>query len=274
MATTTPSDDTLSRAPAKALTFILAVGRTPAIWGALTKKGYDSAEHAAGWAKLFAVDPAMAKGAEAVTSTDPAVTEAFAKIDRWDNDNLPIADVALANRVPEAHAYVFANGLAPADGAESVRVVATFLDRVDAVEAIAEKPATHAKKPAKDADTPTSPPLTAAQAKAAMEILAARGITPAEREAARAWLATLLKGTETQPDQPSSAPTAPAAPTGSNRAAQVALYNWFTEWSTIARRVIARRDHLFSLGLATKKVDEKKAPAKKTDEKTDEPTRP
>jgi hypothetical protein len=256
LANTTPSQDTLDRTPGRALTFLLAVGRTPAIRGALQGRGYSDDEHAGGWAKLLAVDPSMAKSAPGVTSADPAVSEAFAKVDKWDNENLPIADVALAARAPEAHAILFADGLAPADGAESVRVVTTFLDRVDEIEAhAAEKPG---KKGAK-ADATDSLSLTAAQAKAAIELLHARGITAEVRKTVRGWLTTLQKGAEVRPVA-TSRETAE-----SRRAATLALYHWLNEWSLIARKVISRRDHLVSLGLATRKSRVKKPDAKKPD---------
>lgn len=255
LANGTPSQDTLDRTPARALTFLLAVGRTPAIWGALQTRGYGDAEHGVGWQKLLAVDPSRAKSSPVVPSADPAVLEAFAQIDKWDNENLPIVDVALANRVPEAHAFVFADGLAPADGAESVRVVTTFLDRADALEAhAAEKPGAGAKKGAKAADTPAPPPLTPAQAKAAIELLEARGVTAEARKTARGWLTTLQKGPELRPA------AAPAiGSTEARRAASLALYHWLNEWTTIARKVITRRDHLQALKLASRKSPKPRA---------------
>ena len=110
-------------------------------------------------------------------------------------------------------------------GAESVRVVTTFLDRADALEALAkEKPGAGAKKGAKAADTPPLLPLTPAQAKAAIDLLAARGITAEAR-----------------------------------RAASLALYNWLNEWTTLARKVITRRDHLQTLRLASRKSPKPRA---------------
>ncbi len=255
LANGTPSQDTLDRTPARALTFLLAVGRTPAIWGALQTRGYGDAEHGSGWQKLLAVDPSRAKSSPVGGSADPAVREAFAKVDKWDNETLPIVDVALANRVPEAHAFFFADGLAPADGAESVRVVTTFLDRADALEAhAAEKPGAGSKKGAKAADTPAPPPLTSAQAKAAIELLEARGVTAEARKTARGWLTTLKKGPEVRPAEASA-----TGSTEARRAASLALYNWLNEWTTIARKVITRRDHLLALKLAARKSPKPRA---------------
>ena len=56
----TLSAATLARTPGRALTFLLAVGRTPVIRGLLEVRGYTPAEHEAGWAKLRAVDPSAA----------------------------------------------------------------------------------------------------------------------------------------------------------------------------------------------------------------------
>ncbi len=264
--TVTPSQTTLDRTPSRTLLFLLAISRSAVIRGALQTRGYNDQEHAAGWQKLLAVDPSMAKTPEVQPSSDPAVAEALAMLDKWDNDNLPIVDVALVTRAPEAHAFLFADELAPTDGAESVRVVITFLDRVDTLEAMAE--AKPSKKPAKDGDTPGDPPLTPPQAKAAMKLLDARGITSDERVKVRGWLATLHKGTSVRPVV---APT--PASLESHQAALMALYRWFDEWSTIAHKVISRRDLLIALGLATKKSS-KNSSTKTSGKKTDETKKP
>lgn len=257
--TRTPSQLTLDRTPARMLTFILAVGRFASIRGKLQTRGYTDAEHAHGWSLLHAIDPSIGRPALASTQSDAAVREAFAQIDAWDNENLPIADAALSHRAPEAHAFLFANDLAPAEGAESVRVVTTFLDRVDALEAHAKgDDAKPSKKAARGDETPTAPPLTKAQARAAVEVLTARGIHEAERKRAREWLSVLSKGVSPQDDGPSAASAA------ERQAALEALYRWLNEWSTIARKVITRRDHLIALGIATKKTS-KKTSAKKDD---------
>ncbi len=237
-----PSRDTLDRAPVRALGFLIGVGRNPAIRGAMETRGYSTAEHNHGWHLLRSLDPAAtpAGGAATRAQSDPAVRTAIAALDAWDNDNLPIADVALVKREPAAHAWLFANGLAPADGWASVPVVAIFLDRIDSLEARAEKEKTGKKVRVADG-------VTLAQAKAAMGILASRGITAEIRVTARAWIATVQKG---------ATPAAPASPKVSDEPTTAAsdLHDWISEWTLVARKVLKRRDHLIAIGIGEKKA--------------------
>ena len=239
---TTVSAVTLARAPGRALTFLLAVGRAPVIRGLLEVRGYTPAEHEAGWAKLRAVDPTAVTPA-APASSDPAMRAALALIAPWDNDNLPIADAALRKRVPAAHAYLFAGGLEASDGAESVTVVETFLTRVAGLEALA------ASKSKKGADGAEAPAVTPAQAKTALDLLDARGITPAVRASLKAALAVVRKGAGAE----RAVAVAPAR-AAAQQAALEALYEWISEWTLVARKAVPRRDHQIALGIAAKKA--------------------
>ncbi len=257
---TMPSRQTLDRVPARALTFLLGVGRSAVIRGVLESKGYTNAEHERGWSLLRAVDPSVAPvepGEGALPQSDPAVREALANLDAWDNENLPIADVALRRREPAARAFLFAGGLAPSDGIASVRAVASFVERLDALDDVADpKPAAKSKAPARD--DAAKPAVTKAQAKRALEILASRGIDEAARGSVQAWLATVQKGAA--PAKPAPAVVAPVDVDAALRE----LYDWVDEWTLVARKVIKRRDHLVALGMATRKARAPKpaAPAK------------
>lgn len=240
-----PSQATLDRAPARALSFLLGVGRSPVIRAQLATRGYTDDEHDQGWKLLRAVDPSA--GATSAATSDSSVSDAVAKLDAWDNQNLPIADAALRKRVPTVHAFLFANGLAPADGIESVRVVDTFLGRLDKVSDIAASERRDAKKSKPSADLTA---VTPEHAREALKILDTRGISAGERQTARGWLNTAQKGAA--PAAPPTAPTARAAPL-------VDLHDWVTEWTLVARKVLKRRDHLINIG-----VGEKKSPKRKT----------
>ena len=39
------------------------------------------------------------------------------------------------------------------------------------------------------------------------------------------------------------------------------LYAWYSEWSTIARLVLTRRDHQIAIGIAKRRKTKKEAPA-------------
>jgi hypothetical protein len=226
-----PSRPTLDRAPGRALTFLIGVGRSPQVRGRLATRGYTEAEHARGWKLLRAVDPTAAGDVAANDGSDPAVRDAVARLDVWDNQNFPLVDLALRRREPEVHAFLFAGGLAPADGIESVRVVTLFLDRVDTVRAVAEN---H-----RDLEVP----FDAAKARGALALLESRGVGAAEQEAVRAWLDLAQRG---------AAPAAPAEEAPDDEAL-VALHEWVTEWALVARRVLTRKADLITLGLAEKK---------------------
>lgn len=228
-----PRRSTLERATARTLSFLLAVGRNPVVRGLLETHGYTAAEHADGWRLLRAVDPTAPPDGKPRSEGDPAVRVALAHLDAWGHRNLPILDLALRRREPAVHAFLFARGIAPADGVESVRVIALFFQRVDALVRIAGGAADEAIG------------VTPKQARGALAIMAARGVGNDAQEAVHSWLALVQRG---------AAPAAPAAVgKGSGEAALAALHDWLTEWSLIARKVLTRKDHLVALGLTVKK---------------------
>jgi len=226
-----PGRNTLDRAPGRALTFVLGVGRSARIRGLLATRGYSAEEHARGWQLLRAVDPSLAANdAGAGDGADPAVRAAITSLDVWDNLNFPIVDAALRRREPEVHGFIFAGGLAPADGIDSVRVVATFIDRVDIVRAVAANQREEAIS------------FGAPQAKRALTLMESRGVGEAERATVRGWLEVAQRG------------AAPAAPKVDDDEAVVALYEWVSEWSLVARKLLERKVDLIALGLAEKKA--------------------
>ncbi len=113
--------------------------------------------------------------------------------------------------------------------------VSTLLDRLDALENAPEREATRA------AD------------RAALETLRKRGITPAERARLRETVALAQRATT--PVVPLPEPEQQKHRIETLRE----LRAWYIDWSSTARSVIRRRDHLILMGLgkrSTKREDE------------------
>ncbi len=229
-----PSDDTLERTPARALTFLRAIATNSGIASQLAVRGYTQHEHQEGWLRLHKAAGYVSLPADAgAAASDQQAQAAVAELDAWDEPHFAAAEAALERHHPAQRAFVFA-GLTPATGAGSILSVSTFLDRVDALEHGEDRKGT------RKADH------------AAVELLASRGITPGERKRLRG----LIKIAETASVQPSAGDVVPAPNPAaeSHRGDLLALYAWYSDWSTTARSFIKRRDHLVRLGLAKRKA--------------------
>jgi hypothetical protein len=222
MKTTTPSRQVLEETAARTLKFLRAAGTTRTISLILATRGYTTAVHHDGWHRLHKVSGFDESGAIGVDE-NPAVRDAVAAIDAWDEPNFRIAHATLAMTFPEQDAALFAGGLTPAVGVGAILTVKTFLDRVDTLER-----GTKADK-------------------AAVARLAERGIDKNERKRLRALLATAESTVNVGPHVEGESLT------DTKQDDLVALYAWFSEWSEVARIVIKRRDHLIALGLASRK---------------------
>jgi len=232
MSTVRPiSAETLEQAPAQVLRFLRMVVRHRALWNVMATRGYSLAHHREGWVGLqkLAV-PAGPEGA--MTSIDPMVAAAEGALLLWDDAWLPIIGVVLEFEYPDQHAFLFAGGLAPVAGPESVLVVHTILDRLQALRTGAGRP---------DDQRP--------QDQRAVAALAAHGLT----EAMLAEASELIRIYEDGAPVVELDPVAEAAARAARQAAEVAVYHWWKKWSTIARQIITRKDHLQWLGLATRK---------------------
>ena len=141
----------------------------------------------------------------------------------------------LSRRFPAQRDFVFAN-VEPAKGVAAVLSVSLFLDRLDALERGKGRKATRADD------------------RAALELLAARGIGQAERQRLRALVQTVERGTLERTGK-TTAPAAatPVAQPGFEESL-VELYLWHKDWATSARAAIKRRDHLIKLGLARRQL--------------------
>jgi hypothetical protein len=227
----TVTQETLDATPARAIAFLRALGTVPVLRKALEARGYSPDEHRRGWALLQAAsgyEPDVEAGGSD-TRVDPAVRDAIAQVDAWDEDGFRIVRAALGRLHPEQAKTVLA-GLAPSTGVAAILGVETLLDRLDTL--------------AKSKNAPD---------RAAIATLNARGLDDAERKRLRALVKVAKEGTSRD-----DAPNEDNALLASTRQrALVELRAWYEDWSEMARATFKRRDHLIRLGLAKRKVGKK-----------------
>lgn len=235
----TVSQETLDATPVRVIAFLRALGTVPVLRKALEARGYTSEEHQRGWALLQAASGYDAERETDVLAprVDPAVRDAIAEIDAWDEDGFRIVRAALGRLHPEQAKTVLA-GLAPSTGAASLLGVETLLDRLDALAK---------SKHAED--------------RAAIATLDARGLSDAERKRLRAVLKVAKEGTS-RDDKPSEEMVQMA---DNRQRMLVELRAWYEDWSEMARATFKRRDYLLRLGLAQRKVKKKAAAAPSAD---------
>lgn len=193
----------------------------------MASRGYTEKDHNEGWRLLHAVSGFVVDDGEPADPTDAVVREAIVALDAWDEDGSRLTRAALGRLHPNASAFVLI-GLAPTTGVAAILSVKNLLDRFDAL----------AKEPG---------------GKAALETLAQRGITTAERARLRALVKVAESAT---PVRPETASDDAAAHLECLRALRV----WYEDWSDTARVAVKRRDHLILLGLAKRKSPKTPAP--------------
>lgn len=226
------SRQVLQEAPGRALTFLGAVYRRREIRAALEERGYTPEAHAEGWTRLHAAQGFMP--GTPLPILDEKIRDAVVAIDQWDEPNFAIARATLTHRYPDQADFVFA-GLSASQSTAAVVGVDLFLTRLNALEAGREG----RDEAGKAADCE------------ALKLLAQRGIDAAER----ARLAALVAVAEGKGEAPSPLFVEKSAP--DDTAALESLKSWFDEWSSIARAVVKKRQHLILLGLAKKRVVKK-----------------
>jgi hypothetical protein len=215
----TPSRPTLERAPDRALTFLNAAARQPAIYAALNALGYTEEDHKEGWA-LLSVLVRLPNAAP----VDRSVRDAITELDNWDEPWMNTARAALRRLHKPQHDAVFQD-LAPTAGPGAVLGVKIFLDRLNALES------------GSDDD------------QAALATLARRGLDKAERDR----VAALVQKAQSLPSLPDAQARALQSEADALYTRNLlALHEWWSDWSTIARTHIKRRAHLISLGLAAR----------------------
>jgi hypothetical protein len=242
------SDTVLNEAPGRAFKFLGAVSARASIRAMLASYGYSEADHQRGWSLTLATSGY--RPAEAAAPTTPAAAAALAAIDAWDEPTFRIARASLG-AFPAQLDFVFA-GLEAQTGAAAVASVTVFLNRLDELESGKGRKATH-----KD-DL------------AALAKLSARGITVEERARMRGLLSVALASEPVVVGEVDAGASAKAAKEAeAERAAKLELYQWYAEWSEIARVVVKRRDYLIQLGLASRmsKAERDEAAAKRAKRK-------
>lgn len=231
------ADATLELTPGRMLKFLRAAGTHPAIRVALAAVGYDDGEHRRGWELLHNASGYQQKD-QYGSVVDPNVSGAINTLDAQDEGLHVRVDASLRHRHPAVRALLL-DGIRPGQGAAAVLFVRELLKRLSGLE--------------------TTKGATASEAKAALAVLAARGITPEKRVELAALVKTAESLTAMTPSE------TPNALDPRDRAHLLAARAWFEEWSEIARAELKRKDYLILLGLAQRKSPKKPAPAVKED---------
>ncbi len=193
------------------LDFLVGLG-DPRARRALERHGFSPAELDDGWARLRALSEVP------IVVREP--TTLPSELDAWENRWFPIVDVVLRTQHPRVHEVVFRN-LHQTEGAEVLVSVRTLLDRLDVI-----------GRPEKKGGLGKA-------GRDALDHLALRGLNEEALGRARALLTSVQEPPED--DARIADPEARAR-------AEERLWNWYLEWSGIARAVIKDRRVLASLG--------------------------
>jgi hypothetical protein len=222
MAQPEPSRQTLDQVPPRVLMFLIAVGTSVPIRAALASRGYSQKESDYAWDLLKKLAGTTSAG-DSGPGIDKKIQDAIVELDRWDEPNFESLEATLLRFHPEQARFVFEK-LEAKQGPEAVVSVSTLLDRLDKLES------GEGRKDTRKADT------------AALKTLSERGYTKDER----ARLRDLVKLSQS---------VVLVAPVSDEERTQalMALYRWLSDWSSAAKIVITRRDHLIRLGLAKRK---------------------
>ncbi|WP_437277287.1 hypothetical protein WME90_39545 [Sorangium sp. So ce375] len=233
------SDTVLETTPERVTKFLMGIGAVAAIRTLMAGAGMTDDDILEGRALLLDVLAAPRQpGASADTDDARAQRAATGELDQWDEPNFARHGAALRRRFPEVNTYVFKD-LAPSTGTAAVQGVATFLARLDALENGTDPGRTGLKQ----------------SDKKAVAFLGTRGLDKAERKRLQGLVDVALGPTSPLPEQTELPESA------RRREALAKLRAWFDEWSTTARAVIKKRSYLIRLGLASRKVRQRKPTA-------------
>jgi hypothetical protein len=182
------------------LEFLLGL-RDDRVLLALREHGFGAAEREQGWGLMQALG--MTQAIPAPTAATPGV---MAALDAWRNEWLRVLRVSLAQSFPQVHAQLF-RGIERA-GQDSISVVPTFLVRFEKLQSQND-----------------------ATSRAAVAKLRSRGFTPERQQEARQLLESLRRCE--LPNRPD-----PAVRRATTHKAEAALWEYYVEWSQIARAAI------------------------------------
>lgn len=237
------SQQILEATPDKATRLLSGIGAVATIRTLLAEAGMTDQAIIEGRDLLFAC-LAAPRGVSAAQDTDDAKAQRAAKaeLDQWDEPSFGRFGATLKRHHPGAEAYVFGD-LSPSTGDAAVHGVATFLTRIDALEAGSDPDRQATKK----------------DDKKAVELLATRGLDKAERARLRKLVNVALGPTATLPDGPGvQTPEARVQ-------ALTKLRDWYEEWAATARAVVKKKGYRIRLGLAARKVGVRKPKIKPGD---------
>jgi hypothetical protein len=188
----------------------------------LATRGFGPDDVDEGWALLRATSRTKYDDMSQVTADPNVVT----RLDEWENTWFPVIQATLERRFPAVAEKVFLN-LTQTAGIEVILSVSILVDRI--------------------AELSTT---TDDESRWAWELLNKRGLTAEVMEQVRGLLKSVQRAEEgTMVDL--------AAQRESVERAETELWNWYLEWSRIARAVITDRALLRKIGFLKSKVTNK-----------------
>lgn len=218
----------------KVLAFLLGLQQKRAL-ASMQVYGFGPSDVEEGWRLLRALSTYRFGAKSGAIS--PKVVEA---VDAWENRWFEIVDASLTRNFPAVRDKVFLN-LSQTEGPPVLLSVQTLVDRIDALHGTG----------ASDED------------RAAYALLERRGLNGVAISEIKALLASAAQPAETVEDLANDADT--------RSAAEAAMWAWYLEWSTIARRAISDRAVLRRLGFLGRKPGE---PESEDDADVAEPSAP
>jgi len=211
---------TIGQKAERVITFLVAL-RNRRIAAHLAQHGFSQKDLNEGWSLLRDITRTSLDVPLDQSDADP---DALRALDAWENKWFAIAAATLKRNAPQSHDWLFRN-LSQTEGVAVIVSVGTFVDRLDLL------------------DKPQSEGGLGASGEEAKKILAARGLTKTIIEEAKALLDKLQKVDGPLPDIEKD-----DAETASFDKAEDALWDWYLEWSAIARQAIQKRSYLKQLG--------------------------
>jgi len=202
---------TIGQKAVRTLAFLMGL-RNRQVAVALAAHGFTQEDIDEGFQRLAALTNGRLDVVPIPTTADPTQVRS---LDLWENRWFPIVNATLRVRFPALHAMIF-NNLTQTEGIEVIVSVSTMLSRLDA-----------ASKDEKN--------------KAAFALLARRGLTDAILADAKRLLKAVATVETTIEEKPSITPEQDAA-------LETALWDWYLEWSGIARAALTDRRALRALG--------------------------
>jgi hypothetical protein len=203
---------TLGQKTDRVLRFLMGM-RNARIATAMATRGFGHEDVEEGWTLLRNVARGKFDYA-AASSADPTV---ISELDQWENTWFPVVEATLRRRYPALAAQVFLN-LSQTEGAGVILTVGTLVERIDALMQAADD-----------------------ESKDAVVLLGRRGLTSAVLDEARELL-------ESVGEVAPSAPVDLDAHRQDIERAETELWDWYLEWSQIARATITQRQLLRALG--------------------------